>query len=192
MKAVRILAAGLLAAVLGLLGTLPAQAQFGGGGGGMPPGMMHKIQEWQQWRQQHKNLSNLQTMLYQLQQLEKDPQHHLNKKQAAGLIGILKAWRHKPNMTEQQAHQVQVKIGNLLTLPQIQKMTTFQPAWNANRSGGGGGGFKPGAKFTFPDPPRGGYNPLNPDTLPFKQMRPVAAHTMAMFMQDLAHRAKTG
>ncbi len=167
---------------------LGARAQFGGGG--MPPGIMHKIQEWKTWRSQHKNLSNLGTMVYQLQQLEQDSAHRLNKVQAHKLLVIMQKWSGKKSMTEAQAHTVQVDIGNILTLPQIQKMTTYQMPWaNGNRGGGGGGGFgggKPG-KFVFPDPPKGGYNPLNPATLPFVQMRPQAKKSMAEFVHTLAH-----
>jgi hypothetical protein len=42
--------------------------------------------------------------------------------------------------------------------------------------------------FTFPDPKD--YNPLNPDTLPFEQFRPMAKQRMTEFTGNLQKRAK--
>ena len=57
------------------------------------------------------------------------------------------------------------------------------------RPAGGPGGFG-GGNFTMPDPPKNGYNPLNPDTLPFEQMRPRAKKNLEEFTAALQAKAK--
>jgi len=42
----------------------------------------------------------------------------------------------------------------------------------------------------MPDPPKGNYNPLNPDTLPFEQMRPRAKKQLDEFTAALAAKTK--
>ena len=172
--------AGLVAA-LSLLAP-PVSAQ-GFGGGGMPPEIAAKIKAWQRWRDSHKSISNLQTMLYQVGEMDKQPDTRLTKPQAAKLCSILSAWRNRPTMTDDQAKDVSKQIGAMLNDRQIKKMVSIQPPWMRGAGGGGGGGFRPAGGggprpggrpggFSFPDPPAGGYNPLNPDTLPFAGMRP--------------------
>lgn len=179
-------AAGAMAA-----GPMAAHSQ---GFGGMPPEVAAKIKLWQKWRDQHKNVSNLQTMMWQVQQLDKSDDTKLDKKQASKLLVIIKSWRTKPTMNEDQAHTVSSQIGNLMNLKQIKKMTTLQPPWARGGGGGGGrpggGGGRPGGPggFKFPDPPKGSYNPINPDTLPFEQMRPQAKHGQEIFMAELSQR----
>lgn len=186
-----------LVAAVGMLAVGPVAVRAQGFGGGMPPEIAAKIKLWTKWRDQHKNVSNLQTMLWQVQQLDKSPDTKLSKPQAAKLLTILKTWRNKPTMNEDQAHSVQNQIGNLMSLKQVKKMTTLQPPWarmggGGRPGGGGGGGPRPGGPggFKLPDPPKGSYNPLNPDTLPFEQMRPMAKRGMDAFLSDLSLRSK--
>ncbi len=174
----------------------PALAQ--GPGGGMPPEIAAKIKLWTKWRESHKNLSNLQTMLYQVRKIDESPGTELSKDQSKKVVSVLKTWRNKQDMSEDQAKSVSKQIGSVLSEKQLKKMATEQPPWarggggGGGRPGGGGGGARPGggAKFTFPDPPAGGYNPLNPDTLPFVQMRPQAKHDGDAFISSLDKRAK--
>ena len=42
----------------------------------------------------------------------------------------------------------------------------------------------------MPDPPKGNYNPLNPDTLPFEQMRPRVKKQLDDFTAALAAKTK--
>jgi hypothetical protein len=180
-------------------GVVAAGAQ--GFGGGMPPEIAAKIKLWQKWRDSHKNVSNLQTMLYQVNEMDKSPDTKLDKKQAGKLLTIYKSWETKPQLNEDQALQAQKQIGNVLNVKQIQKMTTIQPPW-ARPGGMGGGGARPGGgggarpggagggAFKFPDPPKGSYNPLNADTLPFEQMRAQAKHNMQEFESQLQQRAR--
>lgn len=184
-----------LASVSAALPVVRAQ----GFGGGMPPEIAAKIKLWQKWRETHKNVSNLQTMLYQVTEMDKSPDSKLDKKQAGKLLAIYKSWSTKPELNEDQAHSVQKQIGDLMNLKQIQKMTTIQPPWGRGGGGGGmgggrpgGGGARPGGAggFKFPDPPKGSYNPMNADTLPFEAMRAQAKHNMQEFMATLQQRAK--
>jgi hypothetical protein len=169
------------------LATIPAFAQNPGGGGGIPPEMMAKMKAWQKWTESHKNLSNLQTMLMQIREMDKDPAVKLDKSQAQKMLAIYNAWDKKPTMTEDQAKSVSKQVGALLTVKQLKKMTTMPNPFQRRRPGAGapgGGGPRPGG-FKMPDPPKGGYNPMNPDTLPFEQMRPMAKKAQAEFLKEL-------
>lgn len=201
MNAVRIGLAAFWIAGACLVGAPSTQAQGGFGGGQMPPDMMAKIKAWQKWRDAHKGLSNLQTMMFQVRQMDKDPSTQLTKPQANKMLGIMRAWRGKPTMSDDQAKQVAKQIGSMLTDKQLKKMSTFQMGrmgGGGGRPGGGmgGGGGRPGGgmggagggQFKMPDPPAGGYNPLNPDTLPFAQMRPRIKKSMDEFTADLEKR----
>jgi hypothetical protein len=182
-----------LAAVFCLTRVPGAQAQ--GGGFQMTPEMQAKIKAWQKWTEAHKGVSNLQTLFYQVEQLEKAPGYELNKMQAGKLIGIIKPWRTKPEMSDDQAKGVMKSMTVMLTDKQVKKLTTIQTPWARRGGGGSGGGARPGGAggaggFKFPDPPKGGYNPLNPDTLPFEQMRPMAKKGMDDFTAELQAKAK--
>ena len=203
-KTVRLGLATLLVAGACAAMTPGAKAQ-GGGGFQMTPEMQAKIKAWQKWRESHKNISTLQTMLYQVREVDKDPTTQLDKKQAGKMLSIMKTWRNKPTMTDDQAKEVSKQVGAILNEKQLKKMSTIQTPWQRRGGGGGGGGGRPpgggggggGARpaggsggFKFPDPPAGGYNPINPDTLPFEQMRPQAKASIDGFMADLSKQAK--
>jgi hypothetical protein len=182
----------------------PTLAQ--GPGGFQPtPQMRAKFAAWQKWRENNKSLSNLQTMLFQVREMDKDPAVQLNKPQSAKMLVILKKWRNKPTMSDDQAKQVSKQIGSMLSEKQLKKMTTIQgPGMRRGGGGFGGGGGRPGGPggppggrpggrpggFTMPDPPKNGYNPLNPDTLPFERMRPMAKKSMDEFTASLEKRAR--
>lgn len=193
-----------LAVMGGLIALAPSVVSAQGfGGGGMPPAIAAKIKAWQKYRDQHKNVSNLQTMLYEVAQTDKDPATQLNKAQAAKMLTIYKGYASKPSLSEDQAKEVSKQIGGLMTEKQLKKMTMSTPPWMRGGGGGGfgggggrpgggggrpaGGGGRPGG-FTFPDPPAGSYNPMNPDTLPFVQMRPQAKQSQSAFLASLQTR----
>ena len=181
--------------------TAPGAKAQGGFGGGMPPEIAAKIKAWGKWREAHKGISNVQTLVYQVEQLDKQPGFELNKQQASKLLGVIKPWRNKPEMSDDQAKGVMKSVTGMLSDKQVKKLTTIQPPW-ARQGGGGGGGARPGGgagggrpggaggAAAFPDPPKGGYNPLNPDTLPFVQMRPMAKKGMDDFTAELQAKAK--
>lgn len=200
------------------LGTPGVQAQPPGGNFQMPPEIKAKIAAWQKYRDSHKNLVNLQTMLMQVREIDKDPATSLDKKQSAKMLGVWKAWRNKPSMSEDQAKAVSKQISSTLTEKQLKKMSTIQPFRRGMGGGGpgrgpggpggpGGGGRPaggpgrgpggpgrgpggPGGAGGFPDPPKGSYNPLNPDTLPFERMRPEAKKATDEFIANLQRKAK--
>ena len=193
-----------LAGVCCLLFPTGVSAQGAPGGGfQMPPDMQAKIKAWQKWTEAHKGVSNLQTLLYQVQQMDKETGFELNKPQSAKLLTIIKPWRTKPEMSDDQARGVMKSVTGLLTDKQVKKLTTIQTPWarrGGGGAGGGGGGARPGGAggarpggaggFKIPDPPKGGYNPLNPDTLPFEQMRPRAKKGMDDFTAELQAKSK--
>jgi hypothetical protein len=191
-----------------------AQAQGGPGGGfQMPPEMRAKIAAWQKFREQHKNLSTLGDMLYQIQEMNKEAGYQLDKKQSASMLKIISPWRTKTTMNEDQAKNVSKQMGAILTVKQLKKMSTIQPPGRRFRGGGGGpGGGRPGGPggpggggfaggrpggpggrpggFQMPDPPKQGWNPFNPDSLPFERMRPMAKTRMDEFVAALNKQAK--
>ncbi len=180
-----------------------AQAQGGPGGGfQMPPEIQAKIKAWQKWSEAHKGISSMGTLMYQVEQLDKMPGYELNKPQATKLLGIIKPWRTKPEMSDDQAKSVAKSITGLLTDKQVKKMTTIESPFGRRGGGGGAGGGRPGGGAPggggarpggapgggmpkIPDPPKGGYNPLNPDTLPFEQMRPRMKKSLEDFTAEL-------
>ena len=188
-----------LTGVCCLVSVSGARAQ--GPGGGMPPEIAAKIKAWGKWRDAHKGINNVQTLFYQVEQMDKEKGYELNKVQSGKLLGIIKPWRNKPEMSDDQAKGVMKSVTGMLTDKQVKKMTTIQAPWARQGGGGagggggsrpGGGGGRPGGAggFKFPDPPKGGYNPLNPDTLPFEQMRPMAKKNMDEFTAELQAKSK--
>lgn len=55
---------------------------------------------------------------------------------------------------------------------------------------GGFGGGKMGGGFKMPDPPKGSYNPLNADTIPFEGRRPRVKKAIEDFKNQLTAQAK--
>ncbi len=237
----------------------PAQGQnppggFGGPGAGMqmPPEMQAKLKAWKTWNNAHKPISDLQMMLLKVERLEKEPGAELTKPQANQLLAIIKPWRTKKEMTNDQASAVMKSVSKLLTPTQVAKLATMQgrggggdrrgaggpgmagggpgrpgmagggpgrpgmagpgpapkmsggaPGGPAGRPGGmgaesaggrmggrpAGGPGGPGG-FKIPDPPKTGFNPLNPATLPFERQRPRAQKNLDEFTAALQAKAK--
>ena len=169
---------------------------------GPPPELMAKMKKWQQWGDSHKSLSRLQAMIVQVAGLDKEPGSRLSPQQAGKFLGIMKMWSTKPTMSDDQAKQVSKQIGAMLTTKQIQKMATMSNPFGQG-AGGGMGGMRPGGGagaggrmgggpggMKIPDPPKGGYNPFNADTMPFPQTRPMIKKMQQDFMTQLQSRAK--
>ncbi len=129
-----------LASVCCLVSVPGVRAQ--GPGGGMPPEIAAKIKAWGKWRDAHKGISNVQTLFYQVEQMDKEKGYELNKVQSGKLLGIMKPWRTKPEMSDDQAKSMMKSVTGMLTDKQVKKMTTIQAPWA--RQGGGGGGGRPG------------------------------------------------
>src|SRR5205823_15085684 len=127
-----------------------------------------------------------------------------NKSQAAKIVPVLKAWRSKPVMSDDQALQVNKQLTSALNEQQLKTLASIPDFGRGGRGfgggagqrpGGGGGGQAGGMRFDpskMPDPHD--YNPLNPDTNPMRAMNPQMSTQMkASFDQliaDLSARAK--
>ncbi len=159
-------------------------------GGGMPPEMQAKLKKFMKWMENSKNLTNLSKAVYQIQEIDKDSATRLDKKQSASVLALLKSWRNKPAMADDQAKGVVKQLSSVLNMNQVQEMQSVQMPWGGRGGGGGGrpGGGGPGGGFKMPEPPKNGYNPLNPDTLFIEAMRPQAKKRMDDFMAALAKR----
>lgn len=159
-----------------------------------------KQKAWQRWRDNHKNVNSLQQTMMGFQVLEKDPKTALTPAQAKVVVPILKAWRKKPVITDDQARAVNKQLGGVLTDKQLKAIASApRPGQGGRGFGGGarmGGGAAGGASgrapafdiSKFPDPTD--YNPLNPDSLPFAGMRGRIAGRMDAFIKSLADRAR--
>ena len=208
-----------LAALLAI--STSAFAQGPGFGGGRPPGggpggfqmspeAMAKMQAWRKWRDSHKNVGAVQRSVRAIDEIEQDPRTKLTKPQARAILGVLKAWRTQPVMTDAQARKVNQQLTAPLNLPQLKKLATMSqrrggpggggPGGGGGRPGGGGGfgggrpgggpgGGGPGGRGGF-DPSKMSaphdYNPLNPATLPFERQRPRAKQQIDSLMATLA------
>lgn len=192
-------------AVLCAAAALAATCSFGQGMfGNLTPQQQAQLQAkqkaWQRWRDNHKNINSLQQTMMGFQILEKDPRTALTPAQAKKVVPILKAWRKKPVITDDQAREVNKQLGGMLTDKQLKAIAAApRPGQGGRGFGGGarmGGGAAGGANgrapafdiSKFPDPTD--YNPLNPDSLPFAGMRGRVAGRMDAFIKSLADRAR--
>ncbi len=165
-------------------------AQPPGGGFTPPPGMMEKIKLWQKYGKEHAKVSELSQTIYKLEKVNEEDGLKFDKKQASAMLGIMNSYKSKTSMTEDEAATATKKVTGLLSQKQIKKMVTIASPWGGGGRPGGGGGFgggggkmgggAPGGKMggpggkmggpggmpAFPDPPKTGYNPFNPDSLP--------------------------
>ncbi|BDI29766.1 hypothetical protein CCAX7_18170 [Capsulimonas corticalis] len=195
----------------------PPPGGFGGPGGGgfqMPPEARAKMQAWRKWRDSHKNVSSVQRSVRAISALEQDPRTKLTKPQARAILGVLKAWRNRPVMTDAQARQVNQQITAPLSIPQLKKLATLSADRRGGPGGGpggrpgggfGGGGFGGGRPGGGPGGGPGGrpggfdpskisaphdYNPLNPSTLPFERQRGRAQQELDQLVATLSATAR--
>ena len=202
----------LLAAAIAAAGAPWAQAQRPGAGGrppgaGRPPGMMGgQFGAWRQWGDKHRNLMTLARTMRGLGELDQDPATKLSAAQAKQLLPVLKAWRHKPTITDAQAAKVNHRITSALKPAQAKKLASRRgpgggpggrppgggsPPGGFGRPPGGGpppGGFgrRPGG-FGGPPPPGGQGEFGGPPPAP-KEFNPLNPDT-SPFVRDRARRA---
>ncbi len=209
MKSTR-LTLGLLAttSMIALLTSGAIAQPPGGGNFTPPPGFMEKIKLWQKYGKEHAKLSELRDSIYKIEKVNEEDGLKLDKKQAATMLGIINSYKSKPSMTEDEASGANKKVTGLLNLKQIKKMVTIpapfggggRPGGGGGRPGGGGGfgggkmgGGPPGGKMggmpSFPDPPKVGYNPFNPDSLP-GMMKERTKKSLDDFKTALSAQAK--
>ena len=189
-----------------------APAALAQGGFQMNPQMQAKFQAWQKWRQNHPHIQSLQQTMIGFREMEKDPKTKLTRDQARKILPVVKAWRNKPTMSDDQALQVTKQLTASLNTAQLKKIATAPQFGRGGRGfgggarpGGGGPGGPGGGRPGGPGGGRGGfdpskmpdpkdYNPLNPDTNPIAQALPQASQrmkqTMAEFIAGLQAAAK--
>ena len=185
------------------VGATGALAQPPGGGFSMPPEIKAKIAAWKKYSEEHKNLTTLSKTMRAVETMNKEPETRLDKQQSAKMLTIVNTWKSKPDMSDDDAKNVQKQISGMLNIKQIKRMSMPDLAGGFGGGGqrpGGGGGFGkmggggkmggPGGMPKFPDPPKGTFNPMNADTLPFEQMRPMAKKSMEEFTSSLQKQAK--
>ncbi len=178
------LTTGLLLAV----GT-SALAQGGPGGGGLPPELAAKIKQWQKFQESHKNFTTLQKTMIGFGECEKDPKTALNKDQAKLILGLIKQWEKKPIMSNDEAGALVKAMGKGMTLEQIKTSATAKmPDYRSQMAKSSGGGANSMANFKLPDAKE--YNPLNADTMPVEQARPMMKKSLEDFKAKLAAKLK--
>lgn len=156
-----------LVAGIALSAAPSARAQFGGpppgggpgggpGGFQMTPEMQKRFKAMQAWRDNHKNIVALQQTLRALGDMDQDPTTKITPAQAKKILPVLKTWRTKPVMTDDQARSVNKQVTAALTIPQIKKIAmTRGGGFGGGRRGGGGQGGPGGGGFGGPRP--GGF-----------------------------------
>lgn len=182
-----------------------AQGGPGGAGFQLPPAAKAKMDAWKKWRENHKNIQKLSVTLMAFRELEKDPSTKITKDQAKKIVPVFKAWQNKPTMSDDQAKDVNKQLTSPLSDKQLKTLATAPNpfAGGGMRPGGGGGaggagGARPAGGGGMPDfskiPDPHDYNPLNPETSPFKSMNPQRFNEMKgkyhEFITSLEQRAK--
>src|SRR2546430_15475510 len=103
----------------------PAALAQGGPGFQPSPQMMAKFKAWQTWRENHKHVAQVGQTVRALREIEKNPSTKLNKAQAAKIVPVLKAWRNKPLMTDDQALQVNKQLTSALNESQLKTLASI-------------------------------------------------------------------
>jgi hypothetical protein len=126
-----------IALATALCAPVVAQGPGGGGGFGMPPEMMKVFEKM---RTARKNRMQVGQTIRALAEINKDPKTALNKDQAKKVLAVIDAWKKKPDMTEDQAKQVNKDLTKPLAsnLTQLKALTVAMAS--RGRMGGGGGG----------------------------------------------------
>ncbi|HSV75009.1 MAG TPA: hypothetical protein VLH79_14710 [Chthonomonadales bacterium] len=194
----------LVAALAATVAAAPAVAQ--GGFGNLTPQQQQQLQAkmtaWSKWRENNKHVTALQQTVTGLALIEQDAKTALSRDQARKVLAAMNKWGRRPALTNEEARAANKELTAMLTVAQLQKLATAPSPGRGGRgfgggarpgagpgAGPGGGGSRPSFDISrFPDPRN--YNPLNPDTLPFEQMRPVAKQRMNEFRTKLSTKAR--
>ena len=173
-----------------------AQGPPGGGGGfQMTPEMRAQMQKFQKFREANKNVFQVSQTLRRIAGLDENPKNALTKDQAKKILGVVKPWRKKPVMKDEEARNVLKQITAPLTVAQLKAISQSDGRGGRGQGfGGGGGGFgrpggggpggggpgggpggRPGG-FRMPDPKP--FNPLNPESSSFYKADPQRGKRM--------------
>jgi hypothetical protein len=157
----------------------------------------------QKWRDSHKNVVALGRTVRGLSELQGDKKLKLNKSQAQSVLVVIAKWKGKTALTDAQAKEVNAALKKPLSKSQLQKIDSASSSFGGRRGPGGapmgapggpggpramgsagapnrprqmGSGGPAGGNFRMPAPKD--YNPLNPSTMPMKQMQERAQKRM--------------
>src|SRR5438552_13486460 len=117
---IRWTAPAVIAVAVGALA--PAASAQGGPGFQMPPAVQAKMKAWQTWRDNHKHIAQVGQTVRALREIEKDPRTKLAPAQAKKIAPVLKAWRNKPTMSDDQALQVNKQLTSSLNDAQLKTL----------------------------------------------------------------------
>ena len=191
------------AAVFVLAPAAFAQPPGGQGGGGFTPSpqMRAQFEKMRKFRDANKNVYQVQSNFRKLRGLEENPKTKLTKDQAKKILAVVKTWRRKPVMSNDQAKTVLNQLTGPLNVSQLKAISQNEGrggrggggGFGGGRGGGGGGfggagfgggrpgggpggpggpGGRPGGPGGFRMPDPKPFNPLNPESSAFFKMMP--------------------
>jgi len=111
-----------------------AQGTGGGNGGG----------QFAQFSNEHKFTFQLMQMVRKIGEIDRDPKYTLKPAQAKRVLGVLKPWRSKPKMTQEQAKSILKQLKTALTIDQLNAMARIKERRPGGPGGPGGGPGGPG------------------------------------------------
>jgi hypothetical protein len=130
----------IMAVLLVAIFAVTAVAQQQGGGG-----------QFSAMREKYKYTFQLMQMVRHIGDIDKDKKYTLTPAQAKSVLGVLKPWRSKPKMTQDQAKGISKSLKKVFTADQLNAMARIK-----SHFGQGPGGRGPGAGQGGPRP--GGPN----------------------------------
>ncbi len=174
-----IILAVLLVAIFAV--TAVAQQQQGGG-------------QFSAIREKYKYTFQLMTMVRHIGEINKDKKYTLTPAQAKSVLAILKPWRTKPKMTQDQAKTVAKNLKKVFTASQLNAMARIKSHFGQGPRPGGQGGDRPrnqnGGQHRF-DPNR--FKDVNPFYTKIDKNDPRSAERVKRwneFFAGLEARAK--
>src|SRR5687768_2433623 len=125
----------------------PPGGQGGPGGFQMTPEMRTRMQKFQKFREANKNDFQVQSNFRRLRNLEENPKTKLTKDQAKKILVVVKTWRRKPVMTNDQAKGVLTQLTGPLNVSQLKAISQSDSRGGRGGGGGFGGGGGRGGGF---------------------------------------------
>jgi hypothetical protein len=150
-KRLVIIMAVLLVAIFAV--TAVAQQQ---GGGGQASAM----------REKYKYTFQLMTMVRHIGEINKDKKYTLTPAQAKSVLAVLKPWRSKPKMTQDQAKGISKSLKKVFTADQLNAMARIKSHFGQGPGGHGPGGpGGPGGQRAGGPNGQGGQRHFDPNAM---------------------------
>jgi hypothetical protein len=188
-----------------------AFAQGPPGGGNIPPEMRAQFEKMRKFRDNNKNVFQVQSTFRRLRRLDENPKTQLTKDQARKILAVVKPWRRKPVMKDDEARKVNLALTAPLTVAQLKAISQSDGRGGRGQGFGGGGGFgggrqggggfgrpggggpggggpgggpggRPGG-FRMPDPKP--FNPLNPESSAWYKANPQMGQRMVQGFNEM-------